>query len=176
MDNIRAGYIQLKELKMSKELKLRLLQVSSLVEQVAGVYFNNLEDLEAEEIEARNEAQSLAQEADSMNCPANTRGLWEKQNKAQINLDNTIGYKEGLVADINTLKGKLKKKDAELRETHGDVARLTNTLCIATQAYAESNAPYLAARKAADTAFLLAAITGAVVESVRASKLSQEKS
>ncbi len=161
---------------MSKELKLRLLQVSSLVEQVAGVYFNNLEDLEAEEVEARNEAQSLAKEANSMNCPFNTRGLWEKQNKAQANLDRAISSKTDVGAEVDALRDALYKKEKEYTEYHKRSENLAEVLRIATLAYAESNAPYLAARKAADSAFLLAAITSSVVESVRTSKLSQEKS
>ena len=161
---------------MSRELKLRLLQASSLVEQAAGVYFNNLEELEAEEVKARNKAQSLAQEVNSINCTANTRGLWEKQNKEQANLDRIIKIKEDIGEEVVVLRDALYKKEKEYTEYHKRSENLADVLRIAALAYAESNAPYLAARKAADTAFLLAAITSAVVESVRTSKLSQEKS
>ena len=161
---------------MSRELKLRLLEASSLVEQAAGVYFNNLEELEAEEVKARNKAQSLAQEADSMNCPAKTRGLREKQEEAQANLDRTIKSKEGIGTEVDVLRDALYKKEKEYTEYHKRSENLADVLRIAALAYAESNTTYLAARKAADTSFLLAALTSAVVESVRASKLSQEKS
>ena len=161
---------------MSKELKLRLLQISSLVEQVASVYSSNLEDLEAEEVEALNGAQILVKEADSMNCPANTRGLWEKQNKAKANLDSAISYKEGLDTDLRLLRAELRNKEVELEEIYANVAILKDILHTATFACTEANTPYLTARKAADSALVLAAITGSVTDSVRASRLLKEKS
>ena len=161
---------------MSKELKLRLLQVSALVEQVANVYSNNLEDLEAEEVEARNEAQSLAQEADGMYCPANTRGLWEKQNKAEANLDRAMDSRTHLREEVEALRVALRVKEGECTDWHTRCTELSDLLRIATQEYAESKTPYLLARKAADTALLHSIVTSAVLDSVKASKLSQESS
>ncbi len=155
---------------MSKELKLKLLQVSTLAEQVAEIYSNNLEDLEVEEEETRRDAQKLAQEADSMDCRENTRGLWEKQGRAQAAYDVGLRARDTLQKEIDAITAELSSREEQLQEAKYQLGEWAVNLRDATTAYADSKAPYLSACKAATTAFVLSVVTSAIAESARNKK------